>query len=69
MKDVYQLKMYWDGAALDALRPTNGILIASKHPKSVRTMVDYLNKMTDIHGKPYNFAIKTWKDEGIQYPS
>jgi len=68
VQDVYQLKMYWDGAVLDGLTPTNGILIASNHPESVKRMVNYLNNMNDIQGNNYSFVTKTWKDEGIKYP-
>lgn len=68
VKDVYQLKMYWDGAALDGLRPTQGILIASRHPDSVAVMINHINQMTDINGNAYSFLTKTWQDEGIEYP-
>lgn len=68
VKDVYQLKMYWDGAALDGLRPTEGILLATHHPESVVIMINHLNQMTDISGKPYRFKAKTWREEGIEYP-
>lgn len=68
VKDVYQLKMYWDGAVMDGLHPTEGILISSRHPRSVMEMVKHLNSMMDVNGQLYNFVTKTWRDEGIQYP-
>lgn len=69
VKDIYQLKMYWDGAIIDGLNPTNGILIASRHPNSVKTMVEHLNRMSDVNGNKYKFLLKTWHEEGIQYPT
>jgi len=68
VQDVYQLAMYWDGASLDGVRPTLGILIASEHPESVKTMIDHLNSMRDATGEPYKFQMKLWRDEGIDYP-
>jgi hypothetical protein len=68
VKDVYQLKMYWDGAALDGLRPTEAVLIASRHPDSVTVMVNHINQMTDVNGEPYRFRTEIWHDEGIEYP-
>lgn len=68
VQDVYQLKMYWDGAALDGIQPTQGILIASKHPESVKKLIALVNDLKDFNGKNYNFIHKTWKEEGINYP-
>jgi len=69
VEDVYQLVMYWDGAALDGLSPTYGILIAAHHPDSVVRMVEHMNRRTDVVGQPYVFQMKTWRDEGIHYPA
>lgn len=60
--------MYWDGCVLDALQPTKGILIASSHPEPVAALIQLVNKMTDLNGNPYDFEMKTWKDEGVKYP-
>lgn len=68
VKDVYQLKMYWDGCVLDGIQPTRAILISTYHPESVKNLIEYVNKMIDINGSNYNFEIKTWWDEGIEYP-
>lgn len=68
VQDVYQLKRYWDGAVMDGLSPTKGVLIASSHPDSVLTMVAHVNDMRDIQGKKYSFEAKTWRDEGLKYP-
>jgi hypothetical protein len=69
VKDVYQLKMYWDGALQDGLHPTLGILIAAQHPQSVVDVLAVVNTMNDAEGSPYRFETRTWKDEGIQYPN
>ena len=69
VKDVYQLKMYWDGCVLDGLQPTQAFLISANHPSSVIDLIDLVNKMTDLNGGNYNFQIKTWKQEGIDYPN
>jgi hypothetical protein len=69
VKDVYQLKMYWDGAIQDGMTPTLGILIAASHPQSVLDVLAVVNTMKDANGKTYKFETRTWKDEGIQYPN
>ncbi len=68
VKDVYQLRMYWDGAIQDGLIPTRGILIASEHPKSVLEVLALTNTLRDAAGDLYVFQAKTWRDEGIQFP-
>lgn len=68
IQDVYQLKMYWDGCVLDGLTPTKGILIAARHPDSVRTLVGHVNQMRDLAGNSYVIEIKTWREERIPYP-
>ena len=67
-QDVYQLKMYWDGCILDNIQPNEGIVIASQHPESVKKLIDQVNTMKDLNGKNYNFKLKTWRDEGINFP-
>lgn len=69
VKDVYQLKMYWDGAIQDGLKPTMGILIAAQHPPSVKEILALANTMRDVTGNPYVFEMKVWREEGIQYPA
>lgn len=68
-KDVYQLRMYWDGCIADGITPDVGILIASNHPQSVLDMIKMSNGMADANGNPYNFVAKTWIDEGVDYPA
>jgi hypothetical protein len=69
VKDVYQLKMYWDGCVLDGLQPTRAVLISANHPQSVIDLIELVNKMTDLGGNNYKFQSKTWKQEGIDYPN
>lgn len=65
IKDVYQLKMYWDGCVLDGLEPNQAILIAETHPDSVKSLVNYINQMKDLNDNHYQFEIKTWENEGV----
>ena len=64
-KDVYQLRMYWDGLVFDGIKPKRGILIARQHPESVKTLIRIVNSMQDANGNNYNFITKTWDDEGV----
>ena len=68
VKDVYQLLMYWDGCVYDGKHPTEAILISAYHPDAVARIVDVINTMTDSNNNNYNITLKTWKEEGIQYP-
>lgn len=67
-KDVYQLKMYWDGCIADGITPTIGRLISRSHPESVGLLVEYVNQMKDIQGNNYNFQVKTWREDSVRYP-
>ena len=64
--DLYQLKMYWDGCAVDG-RPLNrGILVARNHPLEVRNLVRALNdSYRDPTGQPYHLSLLTWAEAGI----
>lgn len=64
-KDVYQLRMYWDGLVYDGIKPDKGILVASEHPNSVINLLQIVNTMCDTNGNNYNFEAKTWQDLGI----
>ena len=64
-KDVYQLRMYWDGLVYDGITPTKGILLATTHPDSVKELISIVNEMYDAKGNKYNFGTKTWQQEGI----
>lgn len=58
--DVYQLKMYWDGAVNDGIVPTKGILVAHEHPEWVENLIEHINKMKDVTGRSYNLETDTW---------
>lgn len=64
-KDVYQLRMYWDGLVYDGITPTKGVLLATTHPDSVKGLISIVNDMRDAKGNNYNFEAKTWNDVGI----
>lgn len=64
-KDVYQLRMYWDGLVYGNMIPSTGILISGTHPESVCKMVEYINKMKDASGNNYNFIMKTWEELNV----
>lgn len=64
-KDVYQLRMYWDGLIYDGITPNKGILLAASHPDSVKNLVSIVNTMCDANGNNYSFETKTWEQEGI----
>lgn len=68
IQNLYQLLMYWDGAIADGIKPTEGILIASAFSPGLEIILPLLNSMTDQSGQNYCFSMKTWQDEGIQYP-
>lgn len=63
--NLYQLRLYWDGAVKDGIPPHDAFLIGSHHPDEVLTLLEYLNKQTGPDGRPYNFHLTTWKDVGI----
>lgn len=66
-KDVYQLRMYWDGLVYDGIKPNKGILVASNHPDSVDKLIDIVNTMQDCNGNNYKLETKTWRELGIDY--
>ena len=63
--DVYVLRMYWDGCALDGRPLTQGVLIARHHSREAAALVEQMNSITDPTGRPYRFCLTTWEDEGI----
>ena len=67
IKDVYQLRMYWDGLVYDCVDPNKGILVSTYHPQSVKDMIQVVNTMKDTKGNKYCFECKTWAELGIQY--
>lgn len=67
--DIYQLRMYWDGYVYDNdCSPSQGILIARDHGDSVHAILEVINNMKDVKGNNYNITLRTWKEEGLNYP-
>ena len=64
-KDVYQLRMYWDGLVYEKIHPRKGIIIAKEHSSGVKNLIKVINEMKDQSGRNYNFECKTWEDENI----
>ena len=64
-QDLYQLRMYWDGCALDGRPIDRGILVARSHPREVETLLRTINGFQDPTGRPYNLSLRTWADQGI----
>ena len=44
------------------------VLIARRHPDTVRALLAELNRQKDKKGRPYHFALSTWDEEGIVLP-
>ena len=63
--DLYQLRMYVDGCALDNKPVDEAVLIAKRHSAEVKELRDILNTLTAPDGRPYNFRLATWDEEGI----
>ena len=64
--DLYQLKMYWDGCAVDGRPLSRGILVARSHPREVQNLVSALNdSYRDPTGRPYHLSLLTWAEVGI----
>ena len=63
--DLYQLRMYVDGCALDNKPVDEAMLIAKSHPAEVREPREILNGLAAPDGRPYNFRLATWDEEGI----
>ncbi len=64
-KDVYQLRMYWDGLVYDGIIPSKGYLVAKEHSESVLDIIGIVNTMEDANGNSYNFEAITWESLGI----
>ena len=44
------------------------VLIAQRHPDTVKALLTELNRQKDKKGRPYHFALTTWDEEGIALP-
>ena len=67
-EDLYQLRMYHDGCVADDMEVREAVLIARRHPDTVRALLAELNRQKDKKGRPYHFALSTWDEEGIVLP-
>ena len=63
--DLYQLRMYVDGCALDNKPVDEAVLIAKRHSAEVKELRDILNTLTAPDRRPYNFRLATWDEAGI----
>lgn len=70
-KNLYQLRMYWDGLVLEGIQPTRGILLANGYSDSLQEMVRILNTLPTPNfpdgrpSAPYNFSLATHKDKQL----
>ena len=67
-EDLYQLRMYHDGCIADGMEVREAVLIAQRHPNTVRALLTELNRQKDKKGRPYYFSLTTWDEEGIVLP-
>ena len=67
-KNLYQLRMYHDGCVADDMEVREAVLIAQRHPDTVKALLAELNRQKDKKGRPYHFALTTWDEEGIVLP-
>ena len=67
-EDLYQLRMYHDGCVADDMEVREAVLIAQRHPDTVKALLTELNRQKDKKGRPYHFALTTWDEEGIALP-
>ena len=70
-KNLYQLRMYWDGLVLEGIQPTRGILLANGYSDSLQEMVRILNTLPTPNfpdgrpSAPYNFSLATHKEKQL----
>ena len=64
-EDLYQLRLYADGCAMDGMPAKESVLIGARHPKEVCSLAEQLNSQCDPTGEPYHFILKTWAEEGV----
>ena len=64
-EDLYQLRLYADGCAMEGVPAKESVLIGARHPKEVCSLAEQLNSQCDPTGAPYHFVLRTWAEEGI----
>ena len=67
-EDLYQLRMYHDGCVADDMEVREAVLIAQRHPDTVKALLTELNRQKDKKGRLYHFTLTTWDEEGIALP-
>lgn len=65
--DLYQLKMYWDGLAIEGKAPHEAVLLCEKYSDVLQHMANEMNsKLSPPDGtSKYNFRIETHGEKGI----
>ena len=46
--NLSQLRMHWDGCAMDGTPLDEGVLIAARHPAEVRALIEQMNHLKII---------------------
>lgn len=59
-EDLYQLRLYADGCAMDGMPAKESVLIGARHPQEVCSLAEQLNSQA-----PYHFVLRTWTEEGV----
>ena len=49
-------------------KPNKGILIASNFSEGVEKVINRIDKLKDVNGNKYNFILRNWDDETVDYP-
>lgn len=62
---LYQLKMYWDGLALQGEEPKEGVLLVEDYNTTLEEMANKINKFKTPTDKNYNFKVEKLKDRGL----
>ena len=64
--NLYQLKMYWDGLALEGEQPKEGVLLVEDFHTNLEEMANKMNKLPPpVKTKAYNFKIAKHADKGL----
>lgn len=63
---LYQLKMYWDGLAIQNEQPKEALLLVEEFSTTLEEMANMMNELPPPEGtKPYNFKIARLKDKRL----
>ncbi|TGL58711.1 ATP-binding protein [Leptospira sarikeiensis] len=62
---LYQLKMYWDGLALQNEEPKEGILLVEDFNTTLEEMANKINGFKSPTGKQYNLKVEKLKDRNL----